>query len=150
MTRNQFVEAAQRAILPGQELANPGGGTSRIKSVRNGRISYVRGKSTISVSIHDFADTYEEFKDRRVSSSDLRTFRPSVFDSDARPAGHSCNATFFFLLVHEMGLAGPLEGTGTRGDPCAVFLAKGIATSNRGVTQRQTEACATSNLGSIC
>ena len=132
MTRSQFVQAARRAISPGREFTNPGGGTSRIKKVGSERISYVRGKSTIIISFQDLGDAYEEFKGRRVSSSDLRTFAPSVFDSTARPAGHSCNCTFFFLLVQETGLAGPLQGAGTRGDAYAVFLEQAIATADSG------------------
>jgi len=149
MTVDQFVQAAQRVISPGHEFANPGGGTSRIKNVGNERISYLRGKSTISVSIQDLGDAYEEFKGRLVSSSDLRAFAPSVFDSKARPAGHSCNCTFFFLLVRKMGLAGPLVGAGTRGNPYAVFLAGGIATTDSGRAEVELSV-RTSDLGVIC
>jgi len=52
-----------------------------------------------------------------MSSVDLKTDNPSVFDSQARPAGHSCNCTFLFMVLHQMGIASNVHGRGVRGNP---------------------------------
>jgi hypothetical protein len=108
-------------------VENPGGGTSEIVKATDEEISYVRGNSTISIAIEDMFSAFRAFEHRRVSSSDLRRFAPAVFDSDARPAGHSCNCTFLFTLLRSAGLAGELEGTGVRGRPFAVTFSGVVA-----------------------
>lgn len=122
MTRTQFIELIQRSIAVGVQLDNPGDGTTRISSVTDDSISYVRGSSTIRILMSDLHRTYLRFRGSRVSSRDLRQFAPDVFDSAARPAGHSCNCTFFFRLLQRMELAGPVEGAGVKGDPFAVTV----------------------------
>lgn len=122
MRRNQFAEAIARSVAPGAILENPGGGTSRIARVGDRSISYVRGSSTITVAMDDLFFAYERFRGGRVSSADLRVWNPTVFDSEARPAGHSCNCTFLFQMLQKIDLAGPMEGSGVRGDPYAVTL----------------------------
>ena len=123
MTRDQFFSAISQSVSPGDTFENPGGGTSQVVTIDRSGLSYIRGKSTINVSLSDFHDVYEHFKGQRVSSSDLRRLNPGVFDSEARPAGHSCNCTFLFSLLQAAELAGPLLGSGVRGDPYAVEVA---------------------------
>ena len=118
MTRQEFIHAARQAFPSGYEFDNPGGGTTRILSVDAIGIAYRRGNSRISVQFADLYSAYEQFKGRQVSSTDLRRFSPSVFDSNARPAGHSCNCTFLFHVLQRLAVTdGPLEGRGVRGDP---------------------------------
>ncbi len=120
MDFEKFESAMQKALPPKTEFENPGGGTTTIVGYSNSRVSYRRGKSSISVSLLDLYEAYSAFIDNEVSASDLKSFRPSVFDSSARPAGHSCNCTFLFRALETLGLCGPIQGSGVRGRPFAV------------------------------
>lgn len=122
MTLVEFRKAIEKAVPTGTILENPGGGTSRITSVTKERISYIRGSSTMSVKFADLFSAYESFRGNSVSSTDLRKFAPGVFDSTARPAGHSCNCTFLFGVLKLAGLAAELTGSGVRGDPYSTVL----------------------------
>ena len=123
MTEVKFIDGASRALPAGYRFANPGGGTSRIVRIDRERVTYLRGKSTITVRLSNLYAAYSHYNGRKVSSSDLRKFAPAVFDSQARPAGHSCNCTFFFHLVEKMGLVeGGLRGRGVNGDPFCLRL----------------------------
>jgi hypothetical protein len=93
MTFAEFALALKSSLPTGSVLNNPGGGTSTIIGYSQSFVTYRRGKSAIRVSYENLFKAYTAFKGRRVSSSDLKQFAPSVFASDARPAGHSCNAT---------------------------------------------------------
>lgn len=117
MKLEEFAGRLQAAAPVGTVLANPGGGTSEITGFTNERISYIRGSSTMSVRISDLHSAYESFRGKRASSSELRKFAPAVFDSNARPAGHSCNCTFLFGVLEQAGLASDFTGSGVRGDP---------------------------------
>src|SRR3990172_9929658 len=117
MTLDKFVAAVKLAFPVGTVIENPGGGTSTIVGYSNMNISYVRGRSTIAVAFSDLYETYAKFKGQHVSSTELRAFRPSVFDSAARPAGHSCNCTFLFRVLEKLNLSGPITGSGVRGNP---------------------------------
>lgn len=111
------------AFIPvGLVLENPGGGTSTILECSQSFIKYRRGKSTIRVEFKDLYSAYTVYKGRRVSSSDLKQFAPSVFDSRAKPAGHSCNATLLFILLRESALSGDIGGGGVRGNPFFVHI----------------------------
>jgi hypothetical protein len=122
MNFSTFTRQMQAAIPVGTILDNPGGGTSEILSYSSEGVSYRRGRSTIYVSLRDLYEGYAKFRGRRVSSLDLKVVAPSVFDSQARPAGHSCNCTFLFLALQEMGLVTNIYGRGVRGDPYFVDL----------------------------
>ena len=123
MIRQEFIRATRAALPRGYECENPGGGTSRILGVDGIAITYRRRNSRIRVRLNDLYRAYDEFRGRRVSSRDLRQFAPSVFDSNARPAGHSCNCTFLFHLLQTLALTdGPLEGLGVRGNPFSVVI----------------------------
>lgn len=122
MTFEEFKGRLLTEVSPCTVFQNPGGGTSRIKSITDERLSYVRGVSTISVRLLDLYSAYRHFAGTRVSSSDLRAFLPSVFDSKARPAGHSCNCTFLFELLGHVGLANSRSGSGTRGAPYSMVI----------------------------
>jgi len=98
-------------------LDNPGGGTSTITSVSDDKISYMRGGSTIYVSFQELYDAYSKYRGQKVTSSNLKVYRPSVFDSAAKPSGHSCNCTFLFLLLSRIGEANGIQGAGVRGNP---------------------------------
>lgn len=127
MTLNEFIAAVKTAFPVGTVIDNPGSGTSKIVGYSGTDIFYVRGSSRIAVTFTDLHETYSAFRGKHVSSSDLRSFRPSVFDLAARPAGHSCNCTFLFCILKELNLSGPISGSGVRGDPYAVVVHSGNA-----------------------
>ena len=124
MDRNEFFRAIDHGLTTGHIFDNPGGNTSRISKIDDREIHYVRGSSTIRVSLADLYSSYRHFLGQRVTSTDLRKYAPNVFDSSARPAGHSCNCTFFFMLLQEIGLADAIVGEGKRGSPYSVKIQK--------------------------
>jgi hypothetical protein len=87
-------------------------------------ITYRRGQSQFKVRISDLYDATEHFSGYRVKTSDIRKFRPNVFDSKARPAGHSCNISLLFMLLLRLKIARELQGRGVSGDPYSVFIDK--------------------------
>lgn len=111
-----FKAKVQTEVPVGKVFDNPGGGTSEVLSVSEHAITYRRGNSSISVSLQDLFDPYQVALGRRLSSRDLRLYAPSVFDSQARPAGHSCNATFLFLVLQHLGVVKEIKGGGVKGD----------------------------------
>lgn len=113
----EFCSRIVYHLPSGTILSNPGGGRSIISGYSRGRVSYKRGNSTIRVKITDLFAAYSHFRGRRVSSRDLRMFAPHVYDSQARPAGHSCNCTFLFVVLHKLGLAESIEGKGRAYNP---------------------------------
>lgn len=119
-TLKRFITEVQTTFPNGTVISNPGGGTSTIAGLSDSTISYVRGNSAIVVGFSDLFDAYTHYKGRHVTSSDLRAYRPVVFDSAARPAGHSCNCTFLFRVLEALNLSGPITGSGVRGNPFGV------------------------------
>jgi hypothetical protein len=121
----QFILNARNIIVPEKEFKNPGRGTSRIISFNdNGTICYKRGKSPIHINIRDIIYTYKHFLGKKCSSSDLKEYAPKIYDSKARPAGHSCNCTFFFLILKELKLVDKIEGEGKAHSPFFVIIKK--------------------------
>ena len=108
----EFRANMMSAFPPGTIFNNPGGGKTTIKGYSQGKVSYVRKNSTIRVAIRDLFSAYSNFKGTRVSSRDLRQYAPQVFDSSARPAGHSCNCTFLFTVLSRLAMADPIRGEG--------------------------------------
>ena len=122
MTVELFASKIRNAVPVGAVFENPGGGTSKVLKVTDTAITYRRGNSTISVSFENLFTAYASFQGQQVSSSELKAFAPSVFDSKARPAGHSCNATFLFMILRRIGVAGELGGKGVKGAPYFVQI----------------------------
>ena len=122
MTLDDFQRTLREANPPGTIIKNPGGGTSKITEFTDDRVSYVRGASTISVKVTDLFAAYDAFRGKRVSSTELRQLAPSVFDSSARPAGHSCNCTFLFGVLERANLSEDFRGEGVRGSPYSVVI----------------------------
>ena len=117
-----FTKSIKRNMPVGTILKNPGGGTSEVVGYTDEKIAYLRGKSRMYVRYEDLYQAYQKFKGQYVTTSNLRTFRPHVFDSSARPAGHSCNCTFLFLLLGQLGLASDIQGAGRQGNPFGVRI----------------------------
>lgn len=122
MTQHEFVLKIKAAFPAGSVINNPGGGTSTITGYSETNASYIRGHSKITVAFSELYDTYFHFLGCQVSSSELKALRPAIFDSAARPAGHSCNCTFLFCLLEKLNLSGPISGSGVRGSPYTVAV----------------------------
>lgn len=122
MQFTEFEKAFRASIPVGTIFYNPGGGTSHILSYTDSKVCYLRGKSRIYVQLRDLYSAYKQFCGGQMSSADLRTFKPVVFDSAARPGGHSCNCTFLFLSLEQLGLVDRIYGEGVSGNPFFVIL----------------------------
>ena len=122
MNFSEFMQKIRTSVPINTVLENPGGGTSIILSYSSEGVSYRRGNSTIYVSLHDLFDGYTKFKGGQMSSNNLKAANPSVFDSQARPAGHSCNCTFLFIVLQKLEIITDIHGRGVRGDPYFVIL----------------------------
>ncbi|CAN7692470.1 hypothetical protein [Duganella sp. LjRoot269] len=122
MNIDTFSSRLLEAVTTGTIFQNPGGGTSEVLSIRNDKVRYKRGDSTITISIEDLFSAFAAFRGKEMSSSELKAFSPSVFDSEARPAGHNCNATFLFLVLLRMAVVTEIKGQGVRGEPFFVMI----------------------------
>lgn len=109
MTKEEFVKKLTDSVKVGDVFDNPGGGTSTIENIDRNRIKYRRGKSHIYFYFEDMYDAYHQFPNG-FSSTDLKKFRPNVYDSNARPAGHGCNCTFLMMMLKAMGIVKQIEG----------------------------------------
>lgn len=117
MNEHEFFNKIRENIKPNDVFPNPGGGMTTIRSITRKNIYYCRGSSTINLPISEFFKAYNYFRGKKCATSDLKKFLPSVFDSKARPAGHSCNCTFFFSLLQRLELCSDCRGRGVAGDP---------------------------------
>lgn len=124
MDFDTFKKKVKEAIPVGTVLQNPGDGTSIIVSYSDSEISYKRDNSTIYVSLCDLFDAYSHFKGQQVSSNDLKSYAPSIYDSKAHPAGHDCNCTFLFMVLCRLPLVVGIEGRGVKGSPFFVIIPK--------------------------
>ena len=122
MDRRKFAGKVRQNLPVGTIMKNPGRGTSEVTSYTDTKIAYRRGNSTMYVSLEDLYLAYKKFQGQYVTASDLKSYKPRVFDSSARPAGHSCNCTFLFLLLNRLGLAGDIQGAGKRGNPFGIRI----------------------------
>lgn len=117
-----FTQIIQEKFPIGSEFNNPGGGKSTIESYSVKNLYYRRGKTKISVSYQNLLSAYLNFKGTKVTASDLKVYAPNIFNSNARPGGHSCNCTLLFLLLSNLGLSSRIQGEGVRGSPYWVSI----------------------------
>jgi hypothetical protein len=120
MTYDEFFSKVKSNLSIGKVLLNPGGGTSKILSFTENNVTYQRGKSPIPISIKTLYELYEKYSGTTVSSTDLKEYLPKVFDS--KHNGHSCNCTFFFMVMKEMGVIQRIRGDGKAHHPFYVDL----------------------------
>jgi hypothetical protein len=116
-----FAQKFMQSMPIGTIVKNPGGGTSKVLRYSGENVVYLRGESQIYASLRAFHTACERFWGRRMSSSDLRVFYPSTFDS--KRGGHSCNCTFLFSALSRMELASDIRGEGKSNNPFFVRLA---------------------------
>jgi len=120
MQYQRFRHRIVETLPVGTSLPNPGGGTSVIVSYTENNIIYQRGNSKIQVSFQDFYDAFNAFRGKILDSATLRGHNPQAFDSNRR--GHSCNCTFFFMVLKAIGIVDRIEGAGKRGNPFRVMI----------------------------
>jgi hypothetical protein len=121
MDFDAFSRLMHITVTPGTVFPNPGGGSSELIDFSSGSLIYRRGNSRIYVSLRDLYNAYAHFRGSNVSSTDLRQYRPSVFDSVA--GGHSRNCTMLFILLKAIGAVDRIQGEGVRGNPFWVTIA---------------------------
>lgn len=101
-------------------MSNPLMGTTTIVDVDSYRVRYKRGNSIITLAIDDIYKVFEIYAGKNVSSTDLRTYNPGLYDS--KKGGHSCNCSFLFLILISSGFVSDIRGKGVKGDPFWVFI----------------------------
>ena len=116
MNGNDLVAKIKSNLPIGIALNNPGGGTSTILDVQYNRLVYRRGNSRLYYNFADLVVAYDLYKGWLCSTINLKELEPSVYESKSN--GHSCNCTFFFMLLDYFGLTEDgICGSGRRGSP---------------------------------
>lgn len=105
MTFEEFVRVLKEKVSVGTVLDNPEKGTSTILPYSSGDICYQRGKSPFSLPLRETFDVYTKYKGKTCTSNDLKEFRPKLFS----PKRHGCNCSFFFMVLHEIGLCSDIR-----------------------------------------
>ncbi len=119
----ELTDRILTAINQGMVYQNPQKGTSRIASISPEKIVYIRGNSRISLNIEVIHSVYQQYKGKKCSSNDLKIYEPKVFDS--KQNGHSCNCTFLFTVLNEIGLTeNGIEGEGKPYKPFYIRIKK--------------------------
>ncbi len=122
MDFSEFVLAFHEQIKVGSIFLNPQKGDSTVISVKNGIVKYKRKKSPISVPLEVLYQSYSDFSGKKMSTNDLKAYKPEIFNSKATPAGHDCNTTFLFCVLMKMSLVKRIKGKGVSGDPFFVII----------------------------
>jgi hypothetical protein len=120
-----FCAAIRKTISVGKAFDNPSGrGVSTILKIDSAKIVYMRGEHPIAIAFETLYKVYKKFLGKQCSSRDLRSYAPEAFDSKARPAGHSCNCTFLFLVFKALSIVDKINGKGVAGHPFYVYIKK--------------------------
>lgn len=120
MNLYEFKSRIISTVPPGTVLENLGKGQTTFISYDD-RIRYKRGNTdNFRISFSDLYSAYYHFLGREVSTSDLKIYRPEIFDS--KQNGHSCNCTVFFVLLRESNIITEIYGAGKSGDPFYVKI----------------------------
>jgi hypothetical protein len=122
MNRSIFVNSIVELCRTTPQLVIAPIAVCEILRAEEDAITYRRGKSRFKVKLQDLYDATDHFSGCRVTTSDIKAFRPQVFDSQARPAGHSCHISLLFSILLLLGIAEELQGRGVRGAPYSVFV----------------------------
>ncbi len=113
MKREEFFKMIKEHFSVGNEFDNPKKGTSKIISITSDKITYRRINSSISLKIDIMYDAFIKFKGKKCSASDLEEFN----DTFRKNVGHTCNCSFFFIIMRELGLSSEIKGKGVVGNP---------------------------------
>ena len=116
MEKLELNKMIEDNLKVGMIFDNPGGGTSEIVSITLDRITYLIKNSKIQIKIDDIVEAYNKFREKEVKTSELKEFKPKVFDS--KKSGHSCNCTMLFMILCKLGLTdGEIRGRGVARNP---------------------------------
>lgn len=104
MNKEEFTNKLLQSVKVGDVFDNPGGGTSKIEKIGDGKITYARGKyiGNIKIDIDVMYNTLVHFPNG-FSSNDLKPFHKQF-------RNHSCNCTFLMMMLKEMGIVKQIEG----------------------------------------
>lgn len=123
MTKINFDELIGRKNIVGKSFKNlSGNGTTKLLSCDNNKIRYKRGKTTFSLSIEELWAVYQKYFKEKVSSSDLRKYKPHIFSSNHK--GHSCHCTTLFLIFKELNIVNNIFGKGVKGNPFYIKISQ--------------------------
>ncbi len=120
LTLDQFIEQTRIHFPIGYKIKNLGRGNTIIENYNDNKICYRRKNSNIYIELLSLYDAYVDFSGKKVSSTDLRQYAPKIFNS--KKDGHSCNCTFFFQILKEIGVVNKIMGEGKRGNPFYIIL----------------------------
>lgn len=104
MTKEEFVKKLTDSVKVGDVFDNPGGGTSLIEKIEDGRITYARGeyKGNINIDIDVMYNAFAHFP-KGFSSNDLEPLHKQF-------RTHRCNRTFLMMMLKAMGIVKQIEG----------------------------------------
>jgi hypothetical protein len=114
-----FSDLICKKILIGDNFANPGGakkgyGYRTVRTINRNQIVFFNAgtekEAPITLLIQKFYDVIFEFQSDCCDTFQLKKFSPEVFDSQARPAGHSCNCTFLMSISDKLGFLASGQG----------------------------------------
>ena len=120
MNFERFVHQLTARLPDGLVMKNLGKGTSTIMWNDGDRVCYKRGGSRLYIHLRRLYDACCHFSGRVVSTTDLKDWKPEVFDSTQN--GHSCHCTFLFMALRRMDVIHEISGTGRSGAPFRVTL----------------------------
>lgn len=105
MTKEEFVKKLTGSVKVGDVFDNPGGGTSLIKKIEDGRITYARGKykGKIYIDMDVMYNAFVHFP-KGFSLNDLEPL-------DKQFRIHNCNRTFLMMMLKAMGIVKQIEGS---------------------------------------
>ena len=117
MSVDEFIRLAHEKVKPGTVWHGPGKGVRKVVELQSdGVLSYFQGqkeKSRIYLSLTEAWQITQRYRGQRLTSRDLRTARPDIFQPGVGN-GHDCNRTTLFHVLKEIGLVRDIEGP-TRG-----------------------------------
>lgn len=124
MSEQDFSALWRQKLPEGTQMDNlSGDNVTTIVDQTETKVFYQRGDSNIRIAFADLYWGYQQIHsagEAGLTTKQLKEQRPMVFDSSHRPAGHSCNCTFLFQGLEELGLV-ELQGFGVKGSPFIAF-----------------------------
>lgn len=123
MVEIDFSELIVKEIAPNKTFANlRGDGITEILSCANDKIKYKKKESILYLPIKEIWAIYEEFKGKKIPSSDLKEYKPKTFDS--KKGGHDCHCTTLLLIFKELNICENIFGEGAKGNPFSIEIIK--------------------------
>lgn len=122
MNSDTIRKLIEKSFPVGTKIQNPGRGCTKIGGYNVQKVSYMRRSSRMYLPYKTILSVIKSFNGQEVSSKTVKEFLPEIFDSQARPAGHSCNGTTLFLLLKGIGFTERIEGRGKRGNPFKILI----------------------------